>query len=272
MNWLTEAFAEQSIGWLLISMIVALISGLLSSWLTYRLKRQEIVDSALADIQKRRHELSLEAENSREERIHQEVIRWANPILGAVKDLEGRLRNILENKGYHALSEKSQKRINLNWSISYDYFMYSTLYLFGQYFAWVRMLQEELNFELFQSQQEKDKFFKAVEKVSSSLGSFPPNYKCSGKDTQLFRLQQRAIGELLIIHEDDQRKCLSYPEFLQKLSAHEFNQHLKPLRSLLEDVDPQDDCRWKRLEATRQALIELKISCEELLDLTTLSI
>ncbi len=272
MNWFTETFAEQSIGWLLISTVVALISGLLSSLLTYRLKRQEITDTALADIQKRRHELALEAENSREERIRQEVIRWANPILGTVKDLESRLRNILYNKGYQVLSEESQKQIDLNWSISYDYFMYSTLYLFGQYFAWVQMLQEELNFELFQSQQEKDKFFEAVEKVSSSLGSFPPNYRCSGKDTQLFRLQQRAIGELLILRENDQRKCLSYPEFLLKLSDHNFNQHLKPLRSLLEDVDPQDDCRWKRLEATQQALIELKSRCEELLDLTTPSI
>jgi hypothetical protein len=229
----------------------------LLSWLGYRFKRKEIIDKARGDLEK-----------SLEERIRREIIHWANPILGAVKDLEGRLRNILERDGYLALSEEYKEQVNPNWSISYAYFMRSTLYLFGQYFAWVRMLQEELNFELFQSHQQKDEIFNALEKVNRSLGSFPPkNYECSGKDTQVFRLQQRAIGELLIIREGDHRRCLSYPEFFQKLSDHQFNQHLEPLRSLLKDLNPKDDCRWKRLEATRRTLTELKDSCEELLAL-----
>jgi hypothetical protein len=45
MDWLNQAFAEQSIAWLLITSVVALASGFLSSWLTYRyVKRQEIID------------------------------------------------------------------------------------------------------------------------------------------------------------------------------------------------------------------------------------
>ena len=232
----------------------------LLSWLGYRFKRKEMIDNARADL-----------ETSREERIRREIIRWANPILGAVKDLEGRLINILERDGYLALSEEYKEQVNPNWSISYTYFMCSTLYLFGQYFSWIRMFQEELNFELFQSHRHKDEIFKDLENVGRSLGEFPPeNYECSGKDAQVFRLQQRSIGELLIIREGDHRRCMSYPEFLQKLSDHQFNQHLEPLRSILKDLDPQDDqddCRWKRLEATRRALTELKDSCEELLAL-----
>ena len=47
MDWLTQTFGEQSIPWLLISSVVALLSGFLSSWLTYRfIKRQEIIDQA----------------------------------------------------------------------------------------------------------------------------------------------------------------------------------------------------------------------------------
>lgn len=47
MAWLTQVFPEQSIAWLLLSAIVALASGFLSSWLTYRfIKRQEIIDEA----------------------------------------------------------------------------------------------------------------------------------------------------------------------------------------------------------------------------------
>ena len=47
MNWLFQTFSEQSIAWLLISSAVALASGFLASWLTYRfIKRQEIIDQA----------------------------------------------------------------------------------------------------------------------------------------------------------------------------------------------------------------------------------
>lgn len=47
MDWLTQIFAEQSTGGLLISTVVALASGFLSSWLTYRfVKRQELDDAA----------------------------------------------------------------------------------------------------------------------------------------------------------------------------------------------------------------------------------
>jgi hypothetical protein len=79
--------------------------------------------------------------------------------------------------------------------------MNSTLYLFGQYFCWIRMLEEELNFELFESQVEKDEFFFAVREVSKALSDFPPSYSCSGKDFQVFRLQQRVIGELCVVSD-----------------------------------------------------------------------
>ena len=47
MSWFTQAIAGQSVAWLLISATVALGSGLLSSWLTYRyVRRQEIIDQA----------------------------------------------------------------------------------------------------------------------------------------------------------------------------------------------------------------------------------
>lgn len=267
MNWLTEAFSESSVAWLLISTALAIISGYLSSRLTYRFKRQEIIDTLRADLQKEKHKSNLEVEQLMKERIRQEIVRWANPILGAVRDLEKRLKNILHDGGYLALSEKYQEKVNPKWSITYDYFMNSTLYLFSQYFSWVRMLQEDLSFELFQSHLEKDQFFEAVEKVATSLASFPPNFKCTGKDTQVFRLQQRAIGELMIVREAQRKRCLSYPEFIEKLNSADFELHLKSLKALLQDLDRKFDCKWKRINATHKALGKLRDHCEELLDL-----
>jgi hypothetical protein len=176
MSWLNQAFAERSVAWLLLSTAVALLSGILSSWLTYRfVKRREIVDTVRAEIEKQRHLAVIQVEREKKERIRQEVIRWANPILGAVKQLEGRLKNILEEDGYLALSKSYEQFVNPSWSISYEYFINSTLFLFGQYFAWVQMLQEELSFELFQTQQDKDDFLVAIAEVAKSLARFPPN-------------------------------------------------------------------------------------------------
>ena len=46
MNWFTQVFEEPSIVWLMISTFFALVSGFISSWLTYRfVKRQEIIDT-----------------------------------------------------------------------------------------------------------------------------------------------------------------------------------------------------------------------------------
>ena len=84
MNWFTQIFVENSIVWLLLSAFVAILSGFVSSWLTYRfVKRKEMLDT-----------LELERESEKYDRIRQEVTRWANPILAAVKELESRLRNI----------------------------------------------------------------------------------------------------------------------------------------------------------------------------------
>ena len=75
------------------------------------------------------------------------------------------------------------------------------------------MLRDELNFELFETQVEKDLFFQAIHDVSRALSSFPPSsrYTCKGKDTQVFSLQQRAIGELFIVREGNNKRCMSLP-------------------------------------------------------------
>lgn len=257
MKWLLEAFEGNSIAWLFLSSIVAIISGFVSSWLTfYYIKRRELIEKS-----------DLEVQLKKEERIRQEVIRWSNPILASVKELKGRINNIID-EGYLALNKEYKDQVNPNWSISYDYFMNSTLYLFGQYFCWIRMLEEELNFELFESQTEKDDFFRVMKKVSNSLSTFPPRYSCIGKDMQIFRLQQRVIGELcVIVDANDRRRVISYADFLRKMEGGDdsFKLHFYPLRNFLEDISPKSDCRWKRLLATQQALNELESQCIEIL-------
>jgi hypothetical protein len=131
------------------------------------------------------------------------------------------------------------------------------------------MWREILSFELFRNQREKDEFFAAIDAVSSALRAYPPRkYSCKGPDVQVFSMQQQAIGEVMMHSTKGRPGCMSYHEFLTKLELYEpqFVKRLAPLRTLLDGVTPQDDCRWKRLQATHTALRSLKTYCHQLIN------
>jgi hypothetical protein len=106
--------------------------------------------------------------------------------------------------------------------------------------------------------------FRAVGKPLADL-PYAPLTNCSGEDRQVFRLQQRVIGELLILRDSNIPRCMSYPEFLEKLKESSFERHFEPLRAFLENVSPGDNCRWIRLEETRKALHDLMEYCQQVL-------
>ncbi len=206
------------------------------------------------------YKLKLASNASREERLRNEVLHWANPILGAVRDLKGRLHNILHQEAYFALDKDSADKIDANWSITYDYFRPSTCYLFVQYFCLMRLFEQKLSFEFFASQKEKDEFVSVLHKVSHALSACPPVYPGNGKDIQIFRLQQRAIGEAFIAEKDSGDLCVSYPRFLTRLKNSEDTVVLAPIFRLIESVRPHDR-RWIRLEAVHNCLAKLEEHC-----------
>ena len=162
-----------------------------------------------------------------------------------------------------ALDENSTSA-NPDWSISYSYLFNSTLYLFGQYFCWVHMLQQELSFELFRSHLEKDESFAAIRKVSDAIGNFPPPVSGIGNDAPVFRLQQRAIGEVLAATRDGSRSCLGYSEFVDKKLDLQFYSVFELLQNLIDQVKPGER-RWNRLQTVYDAPSELEEHCRKLL-------
>jgi len=135
------------------------------------------------------------------------------------------------------------------------------------------MLHQELSFELFRSQAEMRTFFAKVDKVSSKLSDFPPffegkekEYEGTGQDEQVFRLQQRAIGEILAARRGNRRACRSYAYFRTKLVDRDFSSVFDPVRRLIDKLKPEDR-RWKRLVDTHAALTELQGECNRLLKL-----
>ena len=224
-------------------------------------------DESLATL---KHKLETEAKS--DERIRREIVLWANPILDASRSLERRLSNILKDDGYKALDPTY---VHADWSITRDYFVPSTLYLFGRYFCWIQLLRLELNFELFRSHHEKEQFFQRIDAVAKALGDYPPSTDDSGKpvyhegegrDVQVFRLQQQGIGELLTVRRKDSQACQSYSRFWSKLSSDAYQYHLGPVSRLIDHVTPNEK-RWQRLEAVHAAMLQLIDHCNQVLKL-----
>lgn len=210
----------------------------------------------------------VETEAAGAERVRRELSAWASPILSVVEDLMARLGNILDKQGYEGLDPRTAT-LNPNWSMNSGYFMTSTLYQFGKYFCWIGMLEEELSFEVFRSHKEMDEFLGNLIAVSKALGDYPPvpPLAGTGNDTQVFRLQQRAIGEALAIREGKRRACLGYNLFVTRradAADKQLRPFLVPLEKLIDCVKP-GDVRFARLVTVRSALEPLKENCRRLL-------
>lgn len=223
---------------------------------------------------------------ARRERVRDEVLRWANPILNSVLGLRSRLSNILEEDLYAALSPSRRGdarpvELNPDWAVSYEYVMPSTLFVFAEYFAWVQLLRERVSLELFESQSDHERFRDATWAVTRALGTWPVEDETrrdealdddapdplTDVDKQVFALQQRAIGELVIERDHEPPRLLTYRAFLDDLETDPRVAALfEPLRSLVEGVQPKTK-RWRRLERTMDALEDLERECRAVLRL-----
>jgi hypothetical protein len=226
--------------------------------------QKELLDEkAKADQQAEIFHQALQSEEAAKERIRSQIVSWANPVLNAVQSLESRLNNILDHEGYVALNN-AHPQPDPNWSVTYDYFLNSSMYSFAQYFCWVRFVELEFSFELFHKNVTKDKFFGAMIEVSKALGDYPRTYQGKDPDLQLFRLQQQAIGESMASHHGEKHQCIGYSTFLVKLPDATVSSLFHPLKMVLDSVKPGEK-RWERLLDVRASVAQLRAECEALL-------
>jgi hypothetical protein len=238
------------------------------------LKRESdlILAKVARDTQQRLLEFQsqLLAASSSQERIREEIEHWANPILDAVEGLEFRLNNILFENGDEVLSNTPKKPIPLGWSITNEYFISSTVFLFAQYFCYVRQLRERLRFDLFSGQCDgKDSFLNHLRAVDRTLSDWPLRELGDlplAEDRQIFNLQQRAIGEAMTTGEGDAAHCIGYSMFMDKWKDESFKSKLAPLLEFLENLR-HDSIRGKRLGLMLTKVKELKQECRRILGL-----
>lgn len=251
MSWFTQVIEGQSIAWLLISGIVALASGFLSSWLTYRfIRRQEIMDQARwqGDIRKEVEtylgDRSAEREYVLEARKH--LYKTIGPLrfqlVIACGDVSSRIRNYGAGPRY----AMTMKR----------YYGWSTLYRLLRPIAIVELIERQIAYADFSVDKTAIALLKFKRAVYTALTDGDaildhPNANWNNQVEHLFSDTLVTIANSFVIQDDDAsggKRAMSIYEFENFTQQSKNLYAFSPLVEILETFNIQDKpIFWARL-------------------------
>lgn len=165
----------------------------------------------------------------------QVVSKYTIPLLRSADSLERRI-NILVNNEEH------------RWLETDEYFRLSTLYVFGAYLGWVRIVELSVGFLPFESSKKGSEFNPRIHGVFRALTShayFREDPKTVG-DSSVERFKLTAIGEVMIAA--DHGKVIEYTDFVRRYRNDEqYRSWFADLEAFLKAATPDDPLRWDRL-------------------------
>lgn len=193
----------------------------------------------------------LDEERKRQEEAEKLAARYAKPLLQAAYELEGRLESILHEERFGRLW------LWPNWQpgpehgpmapVTFDYYLKSTLYLIGQFFAWIDIMKKEEIFLPLSDRAVNQEFQTLLE---NCVKAFSDSRIAAG--AAIFRQQQRAIGEQMSEEAGKEKtlRCISYSTFVETYEQNErFRRWFEPVESLILQIEHEGDPRMKRLHA-----------------------
>lgn len=139
------------------------------------------------------------------------LAKYQEPLVHAAYELQSRLYNILEleflQKYYIDADDEGQR----------DYAVRNTVYVVGQYFGWSEILRREIQFL---SYSDSNKTRRVADCQRGIVEKFQSDEEHRGRPFQIWRGEQRAIGELMIDSDATPVQCIGYATFAQnKLPA-----------------------------------------------------
>jgi hypothetical protein len=220
----------------IVSAAVAIASGAISIYGQTRVTRLE------HQLQQRR-----EAEN-RKAKTEALIARYRDPLIKSAYDLQSRLYNIVQQgflRIYYQTSERDK-----------DYATASTLYVIAEFLGWVEILRREVQFLDLGDVE-------ASRRLESLLANIRESFWTDSIELtfRLFRGQQRAIGELMLVEretlEGKHLECIGFAEFVRCLEKSEFARWFEKLRSDVEILANAEHEHEQRLVELQHALIDL---------------
>jgi hypothetical protein len=220
-----------------LSLAGAVVAGLMTTWSAKRTRQYE---SLIEDQQRAQ---------SKAEQAEAILSRYRDPMLQAAQTLQSRLYNIVDQAFlvYLHCGDLDLERY------ARDY----TVYGLAEYLCWVEVIRRDLRFLDLGSEKRNRDFVGRLEVTQNAISAG----KLS-KPFRLFRGEQRAIGELLMVPTGDsgspRYESLGYVQFCEKLDDDPaFAKWFGRLRNDIDLVAATKRAEQSRLIALQNSLIDL---------------
>jgi hypothetical protein len=228
-------------------------SSLTLSLITITLSGTITLGGAVFNYYLNRRAKEKDEQTKRREEAERLVLRYAKPLVESASELQNRLESILheERLGRQTLWP-DWKPAPDQAQTTHDYYFKSTLYLIGQFFAWVDVMKKEEIF-LPLSDKEINLAFQSI--LNGCVGAFSDSRVARGP--AIFKHQQRAVGEKMSEEssKDKTLHCISYSSFVEKYEQDEqYRRWFEPVVALIFQLEREGDPRMQRLEAISHQL------------------
>lgn len=221
-----------------------IIAAVISYYTSKKLNAKQNKASQDIEILKHQLERSREAE-TKSEQLQSIMKRYRDPLLRSAFELQSRFFNILKQNllWVYLINGTTQER---------EYTIQSTLFVIAQYFGWIEILRRDIQFLDLGNVKENRELSKLLESIS---GLFLTDYYRS--EFRIFRIEQRAIGELMINQKGNKLDCIGYHDFVENLQKPEFYKWFKKIENDIKKLSESDNANETRLYKIQHSLIDL---------------
>ena len=154
---------------------------------------------------------ALERERERRAEAREQLAvlrRYHHPLLNATFELQSRIFNILR-KDFLSVYMSQRGEAGRRYAVN------STLFVFGQFFGWMELIQRDIQFlESEADAQKAIALSRRMLELRRGLASDRDTSPC-----RIFAFQQRAIGERMIIASANGDTCMGYAKFCDMLAS-----------------------------------------------------
>jgi hypothetical protein len=180
------------------------------------------------------------------------AVRFREPLLNAVFNLETRLYNIVE-LGFFTrfLAPDSSEEDR-------EYAVLNTLYVVGQYFCWCEILRRDSQFVDPRDDERNCEVIRTLEAVRETFTN-----SVSEQCFRLFRGEQRALAEVMLVPAVDPHpgaprwECMGYAAFVRALDDPNTGRWFRRLRSDIETLTQDVHGHDARLRLIQNRLIDI---------------
>jgi hypothetical protein len=221
-----------------VSLVGAVAAGLMTTWSAQRTRRYE----KLIEAQERAQ--------SKAEQAEVVLGRYREPLLASAHNLQARLYNIVDMSFlavYLHCGDRDEERY------ARDY----TVYVLAEYLCWAEIIRRDLRFLDLGNEKRNRDLVQLLEASQRAISSevFP-------RPLRLFRGEQRAIGELMMIPaegtESAQYESMGYVKFCAQLDGDAaFAKWFDRLRSDINEIAAAGRAKASRLITLQNRLIDL---------------